>query len=290
MFFDGTARGSETMWIYYSLGADYLYVPYVTPNIVLSPRTTALFANPDSFASLTEEQRGWITQAAADATAWSGEHAGDDDPGYIADACGAGARVAFASPDDLAGLRAGVESVYARLRADTSTAESLAAIEALKADLGVPPPLPAVPDDCRFQPGEIDVAQPEPLTAPGPAGDFPLGTYRYELSEDEIPEVVADRGLAAGVMTWEMGEGEWTITNMASEPGVEPVVCHGFYAIDGAVATFTDAGLSVEGIDHCMPPVWTVRWAVKDDTVIWGLPSVPALTPHFNFYPWERIS
>ena len=68
---DGTARGLENMWIYYTLGSDFLYAPYVTPNAVLSPRTTALFGNPESLARLDDTQRGWIRQAAEDTTKWS---------------------------------------------------------------------------------------------------------------------------------------------------------------------------------------------------------------------------
>ena len=109
------------------------------------------------------------------------------------------------------------------------------------------------------------------------------------MGDDEVPELVEGRGIGAGVYTWTMADGRWTVTTRPSTADATPVECEGWYRVDGAVVTFTadrDVGDSVE---HCLAPVWTVRWAVRDETVIWGIPSVPALAPLFALHPWERI-
>ncbi len=289
MLVDGTADASETMWLYYARSADYLYAPYVAGNVVLSPRTTALFANPTSMATLDDDHREWIHQAAAGAVEWSADHAADDDRAYIADACQYGARIALATPDQLEALNEAVRPVYGELRGDDATAESMAAIENLKAQLEPPAPL-VVPDGCGFEPADLDVPAPQPLTAPGPTGDLPLGTYRYELTGPGLvlagDENSPFRGVRAGLFTWELGEGEWGVASVPSARGYPPQECNGWYAVDGATVTFTYDSSSG---GQCLPPVWTVRWAPVEGGIQWGPTSAPALAPYFSAIPWERI-
>ena len=295
MLVDKAAEGLEDMWVYYVPSADYLYAPYITPNVVLSPRTTALFANPAAMARLTAAQRGWIHAAADDAAAWSRSHADDGIADYMRDACKYGARIALASADDLAALRHAVEPVYAAFRANPLTSANLAAIEALKAKL--PPPAPLdVPDACRYEPGEAEAAAaalPKALTGPGTTGDFPRATYRYELSTDEVVQAGKAGSVleasSAGVFTWEMGAGEWKVTAVPTKPGSQSVTCRGWYAVDGPTVTFTYGALAVPVDQHCFPPVWTVRWAPSDDGVRWGAPSAAVLAPYFRLHPWKRI-
>jgi TRAP-type C4-dicarboxylate transport system substrate-binding protein len=293
MLVDKTASGLEAMWIYYVPGADFLYAPYITPNVVLSPRTNVLFANPASMTRLSTKQRAWVREAATDASTWSVDHASDGVAGYVKDACKYGARIALASPTDLDGLRAAVAPVYAGLRSDPATGGSLAAIEGLKSKIGAPAPL-AVPDDCRYRPGEeaAAAALPKELTGPGATGDFPRGTYRYELTSDEVVEAgkAGSIGDSAGIFTWEMGAGEWTVTAVPSDSKRKTTTCRGWYAVDGPRVTFSYGALAAPVDQHCLPPVWTARWAPGDNAVRWGPPSAPVLAPYFSLRPWKRIS
>jgi TRAP-type C4-dicarboxylate transport system substrate-binding protein len=140
--------------------------PYVTLNVPLWPRTTVLFANPAALAGLTDEQRGWVQQAAADAAKYSLTTFGEDRK-IIPMECSNGMKAALASPAQLADFRKAFAPVYASLRADPATASALDEIAALKKQVGPVPP-PTIPSGC----GAGASAQPEQ----GPA--FPQGVFR----------------------------------------------------------------------------------------------------------------
>ena len=95
---------------------------------VLWPRTVAVFANTDVLADLDPEARGWLTAAAENAETWAAQHAGDAEAEQMESAC-RGARIATATPDQLAALRAVTELVYAAMRSDAGQAATLARIE-----------------------------------------------------------------------------------------------------------------------------------------------------------------
>src|SRR5919106_6466693 len=78
--------------------------PYVTANVTLWPQMDVLVANPGRLARLTEQQRGWLQQAAQDAAGGVAALA-DRDARSLKNACRSGARFATASPADLAALR-----------------------------------------------------------------------------------------------------------------------------------------------------------------------------------------
>ena len=124
------------------------------------------------------------------------------------------------------------------------------------------------------------------MTGPGPTGDFPLGTYRYELTAEDAAPVDNFFTDFTGVFTWEMGAGEWRLKGAPSTAGLEPIDCYGWFAVDRATVTFAYDPLSP---GHCLPPRWTVRWAPGDGVVLWGPPSEPTLAPYFSLHPWERI-
>lgn len=200
--------------------------------------------------------------------------------------------MALATDDQLAGLRAAVSPIYERLRADPATAETMAAVEALKADVGPPPP-PAIPEGCLFQPSDLDVPVPLAATGPGETGDLPQGTYRYELSTDAVVQA-GDAGSIlqeplAGVFTWQLRDGEWTVTATPSSADVPPVICHGWYSVEGPLVSFTYDPLGSGEVQHCLPPVWSARWAPSESGVRWGPPSVAALLPYIAGTDWERI-
>jgi TRAP-type C4-dicarboxylate transport system substrate-binding protein len=142
---DGHEHGLLIYAIRTSRGLGAHLAPYVTANVSLWPETIALLANPDSLASLTDTQAGWLREAAARASSRSAEIQ-DMDADLVADVCEQGARFAEASEADLAALRAAVEPVYAELAHDDTTAGFIAEVEALKESVS-PEPL-AIPDGC----------------------------------------------------------------------------------------------------------------------------------------------
>ena len=95
----------------------------------------------------------------------------------MAEACADGARIATASPDQLAALAKATRPVYDALRADPEQAALLARIERLVRGVGGPGPI-HVPEGCAYQPGDEDhlavqPVLPAPLDGPGRPGELP---------------------------------------------------------------------------------------------------------------------
>ncbi|MDQ3689197.1 MAG: TRAP transporter substrate-binding protein DctP [Chloroflexota bacterium] len=105
--------------------------PYVTVNVNLWPQMDVLIASPDRIETLTDEQRGWLQEAAADAASRSGALA-DTETAAVEVACESGARFAEASDANVAALRDMLAPVYAELESDPHTKMFIEQIQALK--------------------------------------------------------------------------------------------------------------------------------------------------------------
>lgn len=249
-------------------------------------------AHDETLDGLGDEARGWLADAAADAVVWSVDHADDAEVGHIETACQGQTRVATATDDQLAQLRAATEPVYEALRADDALADTLARIEELVA--GVPEDEPApLPDGCAYTPGDEDRLPPPPTPGaePGQTGDLPDGVYRYALSVDELQEAGFSRPDAqfnAGVLTWTLAEGEWTYEQEPEVPDAVPfTTCGGAYDVQEATVTFS-TGTEVTG-GECAPPSWTARFAIDGESVVWTDVSIDDFSLIFAPEPWLRI-
>ena len=127
--------------------------PYITANVNLWPQTVALLANPDRLSRLTEEQRGWLRRAAADASVRSTGMFENEDS-IVADVCQKGARFANASEIDLAALRHAFLPVYSSLEQDPQTKAFIASIETLKRVTPAGPAV-AIPSGCTGSTGGL---------------------------------------------------------------------------------------------------------------------------------------
>ena len=120
---------------------------YVTANVTLWPLFDVLFANPARLASLTGQQRGWLRQAAQQATVNSVSLVARQYGPNIRRACTLGAQFATATLADLAALRSAFSPVYRGLEADAQTGGFIRQIQQLKR--ATPPgPVPAIPAGC----------------------------------------------------------------------------------------------------------------------------------------------
>jgi hypothetical protein len=178
---DGRLQGLEMDLLVYERSALAQPAPYVTANVTLWPQMDVLFANPGRLTRLTEQQRGWLQQAAQDATGRSATLA-DRDAQSLKVACQSGTRFANASPADLASLRTAFAPVYASLEQDSQTKAFIQRIRALKQSTPAGAPL-AVPDGCTGKALE----QPAGNTGTAPA-DL-NGTYRYLLTKEDARKV-----------------------------------------------------------------------------------------------------
>jgi TRAP-type transport system periplasmic protein len=178
---DGRLQGLEMDLFVYEHGGPVQPAPYVTANVTLWPQMDVLFANPDRLGRLTEQQRGWLQQAAQDAAGRVAALA-DRDAQSLKNACRSGARFANASPADLAALRGAFASVYASLERDPQTKAFIERIQALKRSTSAEAPL-AIPAGCT------GTAPQQPAASAGTAPVDLNGTYRYLLTKEDARKV-----------------------------------------------------------------------------------------------------
>ena len=140
---DGAIDGYENNVGFFETRLDVAH--FMSLNVRLWPGTGVLFANPEMLAGLTETERQWLLEA-VDRTAAASVDIANTDADLIDRICDAGGRFAIATDSELEELRTAVEPVYSLLREDDETAEYLAEIEALGAEITDEPP--AVPSGC----------------------------------------------------------------------------------------------------------------------------------------------
>jgi TRAP-type C4-dicarboxylate transport system substrate-binding protein len=122
-------------------------VKWITGNVQLWPRALAVVANADSFDSLNDAQRSWLTKAIHSAI--PSTVALQRDTEELGAMCRRGkAQIIRAPSDQLKQLTDGFAPVYEWLRGDASTARYLDQIDALKAGVTADPN--DVPDCSRL--------------------------------------------------------------------------------------------------------------------------------------------
>ncbi len=120
----------------------------ITGNVNLWPFPTVLNMNTAKWESLSAEQQGWITDAAATIDDESITILTNPASTLVADLCAAGTKFGTAGKDDLAALRTAVDSVYAKYTASEPTGGFVAAIEKIKAETPLPPAPKPYPAGC----------------------------------------------------------------------------------------------------------------------------------------------
>jgi TRAP-type C4-dicarboxylate transport system substrate-binding protein len=292
----GIIDSAEATWrTYPGLGYRYL-LPFVAPNVHLWPRVVALFANPAVIHSLSAQQRGWLRDAAADAATWAAKHAGDADVVGLRNACHSGAKASLATPGELTAMRASAQELYEDQSHQHWITRLLRDVELLRRKPSFEPPI-AIPRGCDFTPTDArtrTVGHRPALTGPGPTGALPRGRYRYSLTEAAI--VRAGKGLAvgdivqdnAGVWTWTIGNGTWSLDVKPSDTTLPIYPCSGWIAVSGDIATFTRTVNGQLGGD-CVPSVWSARFTVQGSTVEWSDTDVTDYGWVFQTKQWQRI-
>ena len=167
----------------------------VTANVVLWPKLAVLSMNREFFDGLSEEQRGWIEDAAragVDA-ALGAEY---DESGFVEAACKVGIRFVDAPEEAIAALRQQVQPVIDALSADPAERDLLDAVAQVATEHpGID--VPVIPASCRDDGGG------EPEVA-GSTAPIPDGMYRVDVSLDDLD--------AAGMNNANGYTGTWTIT------------------------------------------------------------------------------
>jgi TRAP-type C4-dicarboxylate transport system substrate-binding protein len=171
---DGSIQGFAKSLLTYQINGSEHRAPFVTANVNLWPDMIVLLANSASLSRLTDDQRGWLHQAAADAAAGS-RNLVDRDDQILTTVCGAGARPTNASDTDLAALRQAFAPVYASLEQDPQTKAYIEQIETLKQSLPVSAPS-SIPAACSASAASV-----------GPTSDPLAGTWSTaQLTESQV--------------------------------------------------------------------------------------------------------
>jgi TRAP-type C4-dicarboxylate transport system substrate-binding protein len=247
---DGKLQAFELHLFGYETNVLAPRAPYVTANVNLWPQMDVLLANPARLGALTDQQRGWLRQAASDAAGRSAALA-DRDAQLVTFLCESGARFANASQADLTALRKAFAPVYASLQQDPQTRAFIQRIQELKQAIPAAAPL-AIPASCSG-PARIRPA------APQAAGSDLDGTYRWTMTkQDALASKTEDKSpehLAAfpWPFTMTLKDGTWTLFHRENgQPFTDGRATYTFsgdrisfmWPQEGTVLTFT---FSVDG-------------------------------------------
>jgi TRAP-type C4-dicarboxylate transport system substrate-binding protein len=193
---EGALRGAELDVPDYLARDRRTVTPYVAANVVLWPKVLVLALNEERYAALSDDQRGWVREAAAQVTGGSGVSAEEEDRA-ARQLCDVGVRFPLATEEQLAALEAAFVPVLDGLRADPATAPVMELVDAIgerhHADVV------DVPEECRTV-----VVRTQPEAEPPTVAEIPDGLYRVEISEDAVA--------AAGRSNDDGWSGTWTLT------------------------------------------------------------------------------
>jgi TRAP-type transport system periplasmic protein len=269
---DGKLQGFELHLFGYETNVLELRAPYVTANVNLWPQMDVLLANPARLGVLTDQQRGWLRQAATDAAGRSARLT-DRDAQLLTSLCESGARFANASLADLAALRKAFTPVYASLQQDAQTKAFIQRIQALKRSTSAGAPL-AIPVGCTGK------APTPSAVRTGSALASLNGTYRWTMTkQDAIASKTEDKSpehLAAFPWTFTMRlkDGMWSLSHRENgQPftdGRSTFASKGnrisfTWPQEGTVLTFT---FSVDGKGNLH--LWPVEPMNAGDRFVWA--------------------
>jgi TRAP-type C4-dicarboxylate transport system substrate-binding protein len=256
---DGKLQAFELHLFGYEINVLAPRAPYVTANVNLWPQMDVLLANPARLGALTDQQRGWLRQAASDAAGRSVALA-DRDARLVTFLCASGARFANASQADLATLRKAFAPVYASLQQDPQTKAFIQRIQALKQAIPAGAPL-AIPAGCTGK-----APAPSALST-GTALAGLDGTYRWTITkqdavasktEDKSPEHLAE---FPWTFTMTLKDGTWSLSHRENgQPITDGPATYTFsgdrisftWPQEGTVLTFTFS-LDGKGNLHLRP-------------------------------------
>jgi TRAP-type C4-dicarboxylate transport system substrate-binding protein len=296
----GNLRGAEGGAT--AIGGVSPVAPFVTANVVLWPKVYMLSFNADRFESLTDEQQGWVHEA-ADRAVQASVDADFDEPVAVQAACEAGSRFVDASPADVEAMRTAFAPVVERLAADLVDGPILAEIQAIAAEHPGPEPLD-VPDSCR----EATATQDAAMVVPDEVSELPDGTYEVEITLADVA--------AAGIDNSPGWTGTWTLTiedgtyQMSCRPVENPGKDCGSSTYEGALdagyvrgtgnvvyfvydaevhSALTGCATTPEVVPPCYPlPTYAVTWALDGDLLTFS-DSEPFVVYDKVLEPWTRI-
>jgi TRAP-type C4-dicarboxylate transport system substrate-binding protein len=191
----GELRGAELDIAQYFQNGLGTEAGNVTSNVVLWPKMFVLSMSENRFHELTEEQQGWVREAAGIAVQASFDGDYDEDTA-AARLCERGVTFHEADSRQLEDMRSALRPVLDQIAADPESGPMLSPIQDIAAAHPVTD-VPDVRDGCRPGGGVLG-------DVPSTTAALPDGVYRVEVSAEEV----AGAGLGNGA-GW---SGTWTLT------------------------------------------------------------------------------
>jgi TRAP-type C4-dicarboxylate transport system substrate-binding protein len=271
----------------------------VTGNVVLWPKVFVAAFNTDTFAALTDEQKGWIREAADRATTASIE-AQYDGSFDLQSYCDRGDLLHQATKAELAELRAALSPVLDDLRNDPETGELMQTVDELARsypDTDVVSPTGGCDGDDAPDSGD---------GVPTTTAPIPEGTYRAEIPVEATAEVGNDGGFS-GTWTLRVQDGTYALSCRPLElPGTDcghtnttDVLNAGFLKGNEDTVWFvTDAPLMAELSGCELPPTADdpdACFVLPPDEASWRengdrLAFSDATEQTLNLGQWERVA
>jgi TRAP-type C4-dicarboxylate transport system substrate-binding protein len=276
----------------------------VTGNVVLWPKIFVFSVSQKRYDALSDEQRGWLQQAADSATKASIDWTWDEST-QVAEMCGAGGRIVDSSAEQLAGLRTALHPVIVELGADPESGPLMAQIQGLAEKHPTVDVLEA-PTSCQ-QPAEQPA---EELVVPEHRSPFPDGVYRVEVTLDDVETAgLTNDGGLTGTWTFTVEDGTYRLTcqvldlpdrDCGSSKGYEGPYEAGhlrgtgqtaYFAFDvELMSQFTGCSLPVsDAADSCyvLEP-FSMTWQLDGEMLTFSDPSKWVETAYI-IEPWQKI-
>jgi TRAP-type C4-dicarboxylate transport system substrate-binding protein len=240
----------------------------VVGNLPLFPKINTVVINSDVLAGLSEDQEGWLREAAAATRDRAvAERAPDAD--LAAGLCHAGTTVLSDPMAESPAVRRAAAEVTAGLRADPGTGDLIDRIEALR---------PA--DAIRTFPGCAPETADESIVPTG--GELPDGVYRVEFTDAYLE----DQGLSPEMIG--INHGVWTITLRGGRFDVDQVASD---LTDQFEGTYAAKGNELVWVPYPDEPPLRVTWRVSADGSL-EFPRILSGPPDAAFHwgqPWKRV-
>jgi TRAP-type C4-dicarboxylate transport system substrate-binding protein len=300
----GDLRGAELDVAQYLKNGLTTEAGNVTANVVLWPKVFVLSLSQHRFDDLSEEQQGWVREAADIAVQASVDGDYDEDAA-AARLCGLGVTFHEADSGQLEDMRAALRPVRDRIAADSVSGPMLAPIEEIAAEH----PAIDVPDlrnGCHTGGGVLG-------DVPATTSALPDGVYRVEISaEDLVESGLAENPGWAGVWTLTVRDGSFQlgcrpldgpgadcaeqVTDSPLEAGYLFGTGQTVYFVDDAELLSRLTGCRLPASDtkpgHCFSgPMYRMTWELSGDTL--RLSDYVAdnwENDHYLVKPWEKVS
>jgi TRAP-type C4-dicarboxylate transport system substrate-binding protein len=258
----------------------------VTANVVLWPKVFVLSFSQKRWDALSEEQRGWVREA-ADRAVQASVDATYDEATPANDLCESGVRFVDASPEQIRGLRSALQPVLDRLGSDARSGALLKDIQAIAGE-HPEPDAPSVPDSCRSGTSVED-----PDGVPDETSALPDGVYRVAITPADVEAAgLSNEGGFSGTWTLTVREGTYELRcRPLADPGRDCGNTPAGEIRDDPVEAGELRGRGNTAYFVSSPslplPTYHAEWKTDGETVTFSDHTAPG--DHLVVSPWRKI-